>query len=112
MASKPAYTRATDTKAYSFGERFFSLMDNKVKTKGGLKPFMREMMEKQSFKPLTTEEFIGFMDSFYGMSFTADFKKYVYGGNKEVSETKGLEFEAESHEIHKQMTIEELKSFL
>jgi predicted metalloprotease with PDZ domain len=112
MASKPAYTRATDRNAYSFGERFFSLMDNKVKTKGGLKPFLREMMEKQSFKPLTTEDFIGFMDKFYGMSFAADFKKYVYGGNKELPETKGMEFESTPHTIHKQMTIEELKSYL
>ncbi len=112
MASKPDYIRATDRNAYSFGERFFSLMDNKVKTRGGLKPFLREMMEKQSFKPLTTEEFIGFMDKFYGMSFAADFKKYVYGGNKELPETKGMELESTPHKIHKQMTIEELKSYL
>ncbi len=109
MASKPLYNRVTDRNAYGFGEEFMSYLDNKVKTKGGLKPFLRDLIEKQSFKPLTTEEFIGFMDEFYGMSFTADFKKYVYGKN---NETNNLKFKVKENKIHKQMSLEELKNYL
>lgn len=112
MASKPVYNRVTDRNAYSFGERFMSLLDNKVKTKGGLKLFLRELIEKQSFKPLTTEEFIGLMEEFYGMSFTADFKKYIYGGNKEDLVLKRVKYQYGPHKIHKQMTIEELTKYL
>jgi hypothetical protein len=108
MSSHPYYTRTTDRAAYSFGERFMRYMDGKLKTKGGLKPFMRYMVENRVFAPLFVEEFIQEMGSFYGVSVEADFNTYTYG-NKE-SFIKSLK--PVNNEIHRKMTILELKKYL
>ena len=47
MSGRPYYTRTTDTAAYSFGERFMSYLDGKLKSKGGLKPYMRTLVERE-----------------------------------------------------------------
>ncbi len=75
MSSHPYYTRTTDTAAYSFGARFMSYLDNKFAPKGGLKPFMRMMVEKRSLKPIFVEEFSKAMGDFYSQSVEEDFKK-------------------------------------
>lgn len=106
MSSHPYYTRTTDTAAYSFGERFMSYMDGKLKSKGGLKPFMRYMVDKKVFTPFFVEEFIKEMSDFYGMSVEEDFKKYTFGKNLFSPALK-----AKAH-IHRKMTIEEMQNYL
>lgn len=108
MSSRPYYTRTTDTAAYSFGERFMSYMDGKLKTKGGLKPFMRHMVEHRKFAPLFVEEFIKEMSAFYDVNVEPDFKKYTYGSSNSFNFTKSMK----SQEIHKKMSIEELQTHL
>lgn len=108
MSSHAYYTRTTDTAAYSFGERFMSLMDGKVKTKGGLKPFMRHMVENRKFAPLFVEEFIKEMSAFYDVNVEPDFKKYTFGSSDNFSFTKSMK----SQSIHKKMSIKELESHL
>lgn len=107
MSAHPYYTRTTDRAAYSFGERFMSLLDGKLQSKGGLKPFMRHMVEFRKFSPLHVEEFIREMGQFYGVDVSADFKRYTFGtkDNFKVNTQK-------SHSVHRKMTLEELKNYL
>lgn len=106
MSSHPYYTRTTDTAAYTFGQRFMSMLDGKLKAKGGLKPFMRHMVDKKVFTPFFVEEFIAEMSTFYGVSLEADFQKYTYG---KQSIQKGAKPNAH---IHRKMSIEELQKHL
>lgn len=106
MSSHPYYTRITDTAAYSFGERFMRLLDGKLKSKGGLKPFMRHMVENRRFAPLFVEEFIKEMSSFYGISVEAEFKKYTFGSSDNFSHLKS------EGKVHHKMSLKELQSVL
>lgn len=108
MSAHPYYTRTTDRAAYSFGERFMRLMDGKLASKGGLKPFMRYMVDKKIFKPIFVEEFIQEMEKFYGVSVEADFRKYTFGKSNNFSTS----LKSHNHEIHRKMTVEELKNYL
>lgn len=107
MSNHPYYTRKTDMAAYSFGERFMSYLDGKLKSKGGLKPFMRHMVENRKFSPLFVESFQKEMSEFYGVAVEEDFKKYTYGTENSFPTTL-----KSSHKVHKKMTIEELKNYL
>lgn len=103
MSSHPYYTRSTDTDAYGFGKRFMSYLDGKLKDKGGLKPFMRHMVDKKNFSPFFIEEFIQDMNSFYGMNLDPEFKKYTFGSKKS---------EGFHSDIHRKMSLEELQNHL
>lgn len=105
MSSHPYYTRTTDTAAYSFGERFMSYLDGKTKAKGGLKPFMRYMVDKKVFAPLFVEEFIAEMNKFYGISVDEDFKRYTFSKSTFAPSQK-------SSHVHKKMSVEEMAKFL
>jgi len=107
MSSHAYYTRITDQAAYSFGERFMSFLDGKLETKGGLKPFMRHMVDKKVFSPFFVEEFIKEMSDFYVVSVEEDFKKYTFDSQAVVAPV----LKANSH-IHRKMTIEEMKNYL
>jgi hypothetical protein len=109
MSAHPYYTRTTDTAAYTFGEKFMSLMDGKLKSKGGLKPFMRFMVEKKLFSPLFVEDFIHEMSNFYGVEVGPDFKRYTFGNSNTF---ESFQKSAESELIHRKMSIEELKNYL
>lgn len=108
MSSHPYYTRTTDRAAYSFGERFMRLMDGKLKEKGGLKPFMRHMVENRKFSPLFVEEFIKEMGEFYSADFSADFQQYTFGKGNSFSP----ELKFKTNQVHRKMTVEELKNYL
>ena len=109
MSAHPYYTRTTDRAAYSFGERFMRLMDGKLASKGGLKPFMRYMIEKKVFSPIFVEDFIKEMEKFYGVSVKEDFRKYTFGKSNNFSSSLKS---SHSHKIHRKMTVEELKNYL
>jgi len=107
MSSHPYYTRTTDTAAYSFGERFMSYLDGKLKTKGGLKVFMRHMVDKRVFSPFHIDEFISEMSAFYDVPLMPDFKKYTFGNGNSFSGQNKM-----NKKIHHKMTPEELKLYL
>jgi hypothetical protein len=107
MSNHPYYTRTTDMAAYSFGERFMSLMDGKLKSKGGLKPFMRYMVDKRKFSPLRIEDFIQEMGAFYDVPVEGDFKKFTFGTKNDFSASP-----LKGHVIHRKMTTQELESYL
>ncbi len=108
MSAHPYYTRTTDRAAYSFGERFMRFMDGKLASKGGLKPFMRYMVEKKIFSPIFVEDFIKEMESFSGIAVKEDFRRYTFGKSNNFSSS----LKSSSHKIHRKMTIEELKNYL
>ncbi len=108
MSNHPYYTRTTDMAAYSFGERFMRYLDGKLKSKGGLKPFMRHMVEHRRFSPFFVENFQKEMSAFYGVSVEEDFKKYTYGSRNAF----GTSQKSTSHKIHRRMSLEELRNFL
>jgi hypothetical protein len=106
MSGHPYYTRITDDAAYTFGEQFMRLMDGKTKEKGGLKPFMRYMVEEKKFAPLFVEEFIEEMNKFYGIRFDADFRKYTFGSSSFMRKP------SPNAHIHRKMTLKELNKYL
>ena len=108
MANHGTYYRATDRQAYSFGERFMALLDGKVSSKGGLKQFLRSLVEKRSFDPITVTDFNQAMNSFYNAKFENYFTQYVYGNSAD----KMKELPAKSQEIHSQPSLAELKELL
>ena len=107
MSAHPKYTRKTDISAYSFGERFMGYLDGKLRSYGGLKPFMRHMLEKRIYSPFLIESFIQEMNDFYGISLDSDFRKFTFG-------EKGMEKIKSnfSRNIHRKMTLEEMEKFL
>lgn len=109
MSNRAYYTRYTDYSAYSFGERFMSYMDNKLQAKGGLKPFMRHMVENRKFAPLFIEEFIREMSDFYGESLESEFKKYTFGTKNRFNYEKSMEVHPH---MHQKLSIPELEQFL
>lgn len=104
MSSHAYYTRITDQAAYSFGARFMSYMDGKLAEKGGLKPFMRHVIDNRIFAPLFVEEFSKELSQHYGIDVEADFKKYTYGGKSVPEKT--------AHPHHQKMTLKELHKHL
>jgi hypothetical protein len=108
MSNHPQYTRITDRAAYSFGEKFMRLLDQKLDQSGGLKPFMRYMIENKLFSPFVIEEFINEMESFYGKSLSEDFKKYTFDN---ASIETGNKSKINSP-IHHKMSLEELQTLL
>jgi hypothetical protein len=108
MANHGTYYRATDRQAYSFGERFMAFLDGKVGNKGGLKQFLRKLVEQRSFDPLTVTDFNQAMNRFYDMKFENYFSQYVYGNSVD----KMMMLPAKTKEIHHQPSIAELKELL
>lgn len=108
MSSRAYYTRTTDRQAYSFGERFMRYLNEKLSSKGGLKPFMRYMVEKRSKAPITVEVFIKEMEAFYGEKLEAEFRKFTYGNETSTLKSSGREH----NHIHGKMTLDELKKIL
>lgn len=108
MSSHAYYTRATDTDAYTFGKRFMSYLDGKLKSKGGLKEFMRHMVDKRKFQPLFVEEFMKEMGAFYGVSVEEDFRKYTFGTKSNFP----LSYKSKENSVHQKMSMEELKNYL
>ncbi len=107
MSAHPYYTRSTDMNAYNFGERFMQYLEGKLKAQGGLKPFMRFMLEKRIFSPFVIENFIKEMSDFYGVSLEADFKKFTFGEKTTFKNNSLI-----SKKIHQKLTIQELEKFL
>ena len=106
MSSHPYYTRITDQAAYTFGARFMSFLDGKTRSAGGLKPFMKYMVEKKVFSPLLVEQFIAEMNQFYGQDFSAEFKKYTFSKRGSFKSVESL------NPVHRKMSVKELKQYL
>lgn len=111
MANQGTYARLTDRAAYTFGERFMSYLDGKLKDAGGLKPFLRHLVKTKSFDPITTEDFIEELRQFFGIDFTRDFKERVYGeGSGKLNSENGI-LKRDAH-LHGQLNETQLRHML
>ncbi len=106
MSSHAYYTRTTDMQAYTFGARFMAYLDGKFKSAGGLKVYLRHMVEQKLFQPLSIEEYIKEFETVYGTSVEADFKRYTFGSGKSFSNVKA------SNPVHRKMSLKELENYL
>lgn len=106
MSSRAYYTRTTDMNAYTFGARFMAYLDGKLKGQGGLKKYLRYMVEQKLFQPLSIEEYIKEFETVYNVSVQEDFKRYTFGTSNNFSMAKG------THPVHRKMSLRELKNFL
>lgn len=104
MAGHSQYKRSTDMDAYSKGKTFMSYLHYKFKNSGGLTSFLNRLIQDDSFKPMTTEDFIKKMSTYYSEDVTPLFRKHIYSKNKSG---KGFE-----NIPHMKMTIDEMASLL
>lgn len=107
MSNHPYYTRVTDRAAYSFGEKFMRLLENKFQKSGGLKPFLKYLVSEKLFDPLSIEEYILEMERYFGESVRGEFLNYTF--NSVNSFDKKLD---SREEFHPKMSQKELQSLL
>lgn len=107
MGAHPAYTRSTDTDAYGFGARLMAHLNHRFNDKGGLKPFMNNLLVEKLFVPIDSEEFIQAMEKFYSDDLKELFRKTVFG-NKAASPRA----QKHGHPIHRKMGAQELFKLL
>ncbi|QDK42589.1 hypothetical protein DOM21_14240 [Bacteriovorax stolpii] len=105
MAGNSEYRRYTHIDAYTQGKNFMAYLNYKYQASGGLSAFLNQLISSESFRPMTTEEFVGKMSDFYSEDLMPLFKKHTYSG-KSVQGTPG------EHPIHMKMTIQEMRSLL
>jgi hypothetical protein len=105
MFSQPAYTRSTDTNAYSTGMDFIGAVASTLHQQG--KPlftdFLREVVRAKKFAPYTNEEFWQWSKDYYGFNLL-----------DLVGKSGGVAF-VEAHapmNIHRRFTREELQRLL
>ncbi len=72
MAGRPGYTRFTDYAAYSYGARFMAYLDGKFAAQGGLKTYLRKLVDEKAFTP-------------YFFKFLISSNNSVMGGTKSAS---------------------------
>ena len=90
---------------------FMEYLDGKLQDKGGLKAFMRHMVDKRHFAPLFVEEFMSEMSTFYGVSVVEDFRRYTFNGSVKLM-PKETGRPAQVNPIHRKMTLKELANYL
>lgn len=105
MAGNSQYRRWTHSAAYSTGKNFMSYLNYKFEDQGGLVPFLRHMIATDTFKPMTTEEFILKISDFYSDDLSALFEMHVYRKGKQDDSQ-------ETQHSHMKLTIPEMKKFL
>ena len=108
MSNRGDYIRTTDTQAYSFGARFMSYLDGRFKAQGGLKVYLRHMVEQKLFQPLSIDEYIAEMVSVYNdQEVKALYKQYTYGSTSRFFGAQEM-----NHSVHRKMTTEQLQNHL
>ena len=106
MAGHSVYTRMTDDDAYSKGERFMGYLDRLFTAQGGLKKFLRDLVEKRLFKPMLNEEFKQDLELYFNHSLDNEFSKYIMG-------KKGDKFDYEvANPYHPKLTPSQLLKLL
>ncbi len=106
MSSHAYCTRTTDTDAYTFGARFMAYLDGKFAAQGGLKKYLRHMVEQKLFQPLSIDEYINEMSDVYGVSVKEDFKRFTYGNSAAKMSVKA------GSKVHRKMSLKELQNYL
>ncbi len=107
MASNSQYRRYTHSDAYSVGKSFMYYLNYKFQSAGGLTSFLNQIIQTESFKPMTTEEFIKKMSEYYSEDMMPLFKKHVYS-SRGVDEGR----KPDKRPVHMKMTQKEMRKYL
>jgi hypothetical protein len=91
MAGHSQYRRTTDRQAYNQGANFMAYLNHKLDQLGGLEKFLSLVYQKYAKTNINTEIFRAELENFSGMSFEADFKKYIYDNAKNQKDIHGEE---------------------
>jgi hypothetical protein len=102
IASHGPYNRKTDIRSYAYGSQVMGYFDLKFKDRGGLRPFLKDFIGKRAFDPISTQEFVQAMNTYYGVDNSMEFERFVFG-------KEGLEFQSPAHE---KISPEQLKDLL
>ncbi|MBY0415696.1 MAG: hypothetical protein K2Q18_16095, partial [Bdellovibrionales bacterium] len=105
MAGNSEYRRFTHGDAYTYGKAFMAHLNYKFQANGGLASFLNEMIQKDLFKPMTTEEFINKISTHYSEDLTTLFKTFTYS-------SRAPNGPVIQRPVHMKMTIEEMREFL
>lgn len=106
MAGNSQYRRYTHKDAYSIGKSFMAYLHYKYQANGGLNSFLTQLVQTESFKPMTSEEFIKKISAFYSEDLSPLFKNHVYKAKFKMKENQV------KRPVHMKMTIPEMKQFL
>ena len=112
MAGHSEYRRFTDSAAYTKGRNFISYLHYKFQANGGFKSFLNHLIQKDSFKPMTTEEFTKNISEFYSEDLTPLFKKYVYNQRDLNMKQNKMTIYKSKKQVHMKMSINEMAQFL
>ena len=105
MAGNSEYRRYTHMDAYTQGKSFMAHLNYKFQANGGLNSFLNHMIATDTFHPMTTEEFVNKISSFYSEDLLPLFKKHTYS-------SKGVQTRPSERPVHMKMTIQEMRSLL
>lgn len=106
MASHSQYQRTTDRRAYSQGANFMAYLNYTLANLGGLEKFLHYMHGKYVHTSIDTEMFRKELEGFSGLTYEADFNKYIYG-----QETNAKSVSVENP-FHPKLTKEQLENLL
>ncbi len=110
IAALGTYDRLTDRRSYGHGSQVMGYFDAKFKGQGGLKPFLRKLIQDRAFDPITTEEFVRAMNEFYGVDNMPEFKHFVY--EQPNSSNRSIQMPAMLNDVHRQLDRQELHHLL
>lgn len=106
MAGNSLYRRYTNYHAYTQGASFMAHLNYKFQSSGGLTSFLNDLIKNNSFKPMTTEEFVLKLSTYYSEDLTTLFKNHVYKAQP------GAGANNQGRPSHTKMTIPEMSQFL
>jgi hypothetical protein len=112
MAGHSEYRRYTDDAAYTKGRNFIGHLHYKFESNGGIFSFLTHMIQSESFKPMTTEEFTKKVSAFYSEDLTPLFKKYVYDTDDIRLKPHSQSTIKKSRQVHMKMSIQEMEKLL
>ena len=107
LAANSPYRRYTHPDSYSVGKSFMYYLNYKFQGNGGLTSFLNQLIQKESFKPMNTEEFIKKMSLHYSEDVSLLFKKHVYS-----SRPVGGINKPGKRPVHMKMTHKEMRKYL
>ena len=109
MGAHSQYRRTTDRDAYSKGARFMGYLNYDLKSKGGLRPFLKEYFAKYNQQSFITQNFKDELEAWANKSYDYIFNPYVYGRGYKHKKHHDHEIE---NPMHPKITYEEEMSLL
>lgn len=107
MAGHSEYRRYTDMDAYSKGKSFIAHLHYKYQANGGVTSFLNQLIQTDAWKPMTTEEFIKKISTYYSEDLSPLFQKHIYSKGAVTKPSK-----RPTRPVHMKMSIQEMAKLL